>query len=431
MKSHKPQPGIFKIPHLRWLIAFALFLGAVLNYIDRNVLGILAPAIQKDLAINDQQYATVINFFLLAYTVAYLLSGRIVDKLGVRLSLALFIGWWSLSNALTGLAQSMRSLAIYRFMLGLGEAGVWTAAPKAVSEWFPPAERGVAVGLYSVGGAVGATVAPLIVALIAPRFGWRWVFGISPVLALLWVVLWLWLYRTPAGHPRLTGREREYLTTHLEPAPQIQAAGESEWSRWNGLLREPLIWKLMLARLLTDPVWYFYQFWLPKYLHTARGLDQKGLSILWLVFLAGDAGFLAGGLVSGWLIKRGSTPPAARIWVMLCSACLTPLLAFMPLMPTLNAVIALGMAVAGALTFWLGSLTALVVDVVPSRILGTAFGAIACGSVVGGIFMNESVAWLIRHRSYDDCFYLLACMHPVALVLIWRVRRYRPASITP
>ncbi len=407
-----------KIPHLRWWIASALFLAAVLNYIDRNVLGVLAPRIQQDLGISEGQYATVINFFLVAYTVAYLLSGRIVDKLGVRLSLALFIGWWSVSNALTGLAHSARSLSVYRFMLGLGEAGAWTAAPKAVSEWFPPAERGVAVGLYSVGGAAGATLAPVLVAVISARYGWRWVFAVSPILALCWLVFWFWLYRAPAKHPRITDQERDYLAANLVAAT---LPGESEWLRWERVVREPLVWQLMLARLLTDPVWYFYQFWLPKYLHTVRGLDQRGLSILWVIFLAADIGFLSGGLLSGWFIKRGTAPPASRLRVMLASACVTPLLAFMPAMPAVPAVIALGMVVGCALTFWLGSLTSLVVDVVPSGILGTAFGVIACGSALGGIFMNEVVAWLIGHRTYNDCFYLMACVHPLALLLIWRV----------
>ena len=256
---------MLKIPHLRWLVAFALGLAAVLNYLDRSVLGLLAPTIQKDLAISDQQYATVINFFLLAYTFAYLVSGRIVDRLGVRLSLALFIGWWSISNALTSLAQSVRSLSIYRFMLGLGEAGGYTASPKAVSEWFPASERGIAVGLYSIGSAVGATIAPILVAVIATRYGWRWVFAVSPVLAGLWLVFWLWLYKKPMGHPRITEKERSYLAENMEPVivePPEQK--NLERMRWALVFREPYVWQLMLARMLTDPVWYFYQFWMPS-----------------------------------------------------------------------------------------------------------------------------------------------------------------------
>ncbi|HEX4084229.1 MAG TPA: MFS transporter [Chthoniobacteraceae bacterium] len=418
-----------KIPGLRWWIAGALFLAAVLNYIDRNVLGLLAATIQRDLNISEGQYANIVNCFLFAYTLAYLFSGRLVDKLGVRTSLALFIGWWSVSNALTGLAQSAGSLYVYRFMLGLGEAGVWTAAPKAIAEWFPAVERGVAVGIYSLGGTAGATLAPVLVAEVAMRFGWRWVFAVSPLLAAAWLFGWLWLYRSPADHPRITDHERERLAANLS-----ESAAEhplSERSRWAHVLRNPLVWKLMAARLLTDPVWYFYLFWLPKYLGTSRGLDQRGLSILWVIFLAADIGFLGGGLASARLIKNGMSAPAARVRVMLASACITPLFALVPLAPTVGGAIVIGMVVGCALTFWLGTLTALVVDVVPGLLLGTAFGVIACGSALGGIFMNETVAWLVTHHSYNDCFYFMACLHPLALFLIWRIGSRPSVLSTP
>ena len=413
-----------KIPYLRWLIVVALLLAAVLNYIDRSVLGLLAKTIQDDLHINDQQYATVINCFLVAYTLAYLLSGRIVDKLGVRLSLALFIGWWSISNALTGLAQSVRSLSVFRFMLGLGEAGGFTASPKAISEWFPASERGIAVGLYSVGGAVGATIAPILVATIALNYGWRWVFAVSPVFAGLWLTVWLWLYKRPSEHPRITEKERAYLEANMEPVRlESDEKKLSERELWVRVFREPFVWQLMFARLLTDPVWYFYQFWMPKYLQSTRGLDQKGVSIMWMIFLAADAGFLLSGFLSGRLIKRGVVAPAARLRIMLIGACLVPLSFFVPTAPTVGVVVALGMVVTFAHTTWLSSLTSLVVDIVPRRILGTAFGVIACGSTMGGIFMNQVVAWLIGHRSYNDCFYLMMILHPLALFLIWGLRK--------
>jgi len=402
---------------MRWVIAFALFLAAVLNYIDRSVLGLLAPTIQKDLVISDQAYATIINFFLVGYTIAYLLSGRVVDKIGVRLSMALFIAWWSISNALTGLAQSARSLGVFRFMLGLGEAGGFTASPKAVSEWFPASERGIAIGLYSVGGAAGATIAPILVSVISTHYGWRWVFAVSPVLGGLWLIMWLQLYRTPVAHAAdATPGDRPENRAAAGPA-------RSEISRWAEILRMPLVWQLLIARLLTDQVWYFYQFWMPKYLSTVRGLDQKGLSKMWMIFLIADVGFLLGGVFSGLLIKRGVMAPASRLWIMLISACITPLSALIPGMSTVGGVFAIAMIVAYALTSWLGNLSSLVVDLLPQRILGTAFGVVACGSAAGGILMNQAVAWLIGHRSYSDCFYLMALLHPAALVLIWRLGR--------
>jgi len=412
--------ALIKIPHFRWLIAAMLCFAAILNYLDRSMLGLLAPAIQKDLAISDDQYASIINFFLLAYTVAYLFSGRIVDKLGIRISFALFVGWWSISNALTGFAQGVRTLSVFRFMLGLGEAGCWTASPKAVSEWFPASERGLAVGLYSIGGAAGATIAPILVTLIATHYGWRWVFAVSPVMALLWLTLWLSLYGPPAGHPRLTDRERDYLAANLD-APVPLAEPKSSFATWVLVCRQPLVWQLMLARLLTDPVWYFYQFWMPKYLHTVRGVDQKGLSVMWLIFLAADFGFLLGGFFSGRLIRRGVFPAAARLWLMLGAACLVPVSVFIPASSSVQGVIIVGMLVCFAATAWLSNLTSLVVDLVPKQILGTAFGLIACGSVAGGIAMNQGVAWLIDHRSYNDAFYFTAPAYLLALLVVWRL----------
>ncbi len=418
-----------KIPHMRWLVALALFIAALLNYIDRNVLGLLAVTIQKDLHISNQEYASIINYFLIAYTIANLLSGRVVDKLGVRLSLALFVAWWTVANGLTGLVRTLPQLCGLRFMLGLGEAGCYTASPKAVSEWFPKSERAAAVGIYSAGGAVGATIAPVMVALVAANFGWRWVFAVTPVLASIWMIFWLWLYRKPTSHPNMTDKEREYLEANL---PKADAHADepkvSEWALWGKVLREPLVWMLMFARLITDPVWYFFQFWFPKYLQNVRGLDQKGVAIMWMIFLAATVGFLLGGFLSGRLVKKGVIAPAARLWVMLSCAVLVPLVGLVPSITPLMGVIGISMVVAYAATAWLSNITSLVVDIIPQKILGTSFGVIACGSALGGFFMNKGVAWFIDHRSYNDCFYIMAAAHPIALALIWSLRKRQPAA---
>ena len=421
----------FKVPYLRWILAFALFMAAFLNYVDRNVLGLLATTIQKDLHISNQEYASIINYFLIAYTIANLLSGRVVDKLGVRASLALFVAWWTIANALTGLARSLGQICSLRFMLGLGEAGCYTASPKAVAEWFPTSERGTAVGIYSSGGAVGATVAPLMVAMIAGADGhrWRWVFAVTPVVAALWLFLWLWLYKSPAAHPNMTDKEKNFLAANLASTKAANAQPkESELALWKRVLREPLVWQLMLARLITDPAWYFFQFWFPKYLRDVRGLDQKGVAIMWMIFAAATIGFTLGGYLSGRLVKRGILPSASRIWLMLVSACIAPLMGFVPAAPTVMTAVIIAMIVAYASTAWLSNITSLVVDIVPQRILGTAFGVIACGSALGGFFMNKAVAWFIDHRSYNECFYIMALLYPVALLLVWRLRKRANAN---
>ena len=422
--ARAPFPSM-KIPNLRWIIAGALLLASILNYIDRSVFGLIAPVVQTDLGISDSKYGEIASLFMVAYCFAYLASGWIVDRLGVRLSLALFVAWWSISNALTGLARSFGTLASFRFSLGLGEAGIWTAAPKAVSEWFPPAERGVAVGLYSIGGGLGATIAPLIVSYLAPQYGWRVVFFVTPPFALLWLVLWFVLYRSPEKHPWMTDKERALLPN---PGLATSAAAKVQgWAAWRLALSQSFLWQLMLARLLTDSVWYFLQIWMPKYLYTVHKMNLTQGWMLSLVFLAADLGFLGGGFAAGRLVKRGAGAPAARLTMMAASACVVPFAFFIPFFQGLGGVIVLAMFVACAATCWLGNITSLVVDLVPKPILGTSFGVIACGSALGGFFMNQLVAWLVTNGFYSDCFYLMALVHPLALLLVWPLRT-RPVA---
>ncbi|MDI1318894.1 MAG: MFS transporter, partial [bacterium] len=213
MSVAAPVTPSFKIRHFRWWIAGLLLLASILNYLDRNTVAVLAPSIQEDLGISDQQYGHVMSFFMVAYTIAYLCSGWLVDWLGARISLALFVGWWAVANSLTGFARGVGSLGISRFMLGLGEAGGYTASPKVVAEWFPAKDRGIAVGIYSVGGALGAVIAPLLVVGLAGHLGWRGVFAVTPLFGLGFVALWLWIYRKPEEHRWLTEEERALILT--------------------------------------------------------------------------------------------------------------------------------------------------------------------------------------------------------------------------
>lgn len=407
-----------KIPHFRWWIAGLLLMASVLNYLDRNTVSILAPSIQKDLGISDQEYAHVMSFFMVAYTIAYLCSGWVVDVLGPRISLSLFVGWWTISNGLTGLARGVGSLGAFRFMLGLGEAGGYTASPKVVAEWFPARDRGIAVGLYSVGGALGAVIAPLLIVSLANNFGWRGVFAITPLFGLTFVGLWLWLYRKPEEHKWLTEEERTLILTERK-----QDDGPTEkihWrARWGEIFSNPAVWALMMARLLTDPVWYFLNFWLPKYMNAERHLAQGELSRIWVVYLAADVGFLASGFISGWFVKRGCESMASRRRVLLGAACMVPLAPMITLSPTIGGSFAFAAVIALAHTAWLASISTYIVDMVPKRILATAFGFIAAGSAAGGIMMNEAVGWVVTHYSYRPIFFAMVVLHPLAFLLVW------------
>ena len=412
-----------KIPHLRWWIITLIFFASVLNYIDRQALSILAPTIQRELQLTNEDYAAVLNWFLVAYTLSYLVSGRIVDKFGVRIGLALFVGWWSVANVLTGFARSAASLGGFRFMLGLGEAGNWTAAPKAVSEWFPARERGVAIGAYTLGGTIGATIAPILIIGLASWHSWQAAFVVTGLAGLLWLIPWLWLYRQPAQHPRLTETERATLAE--DTAAELAASGGdvAAWGRWWQFFGHREVWLLMLGRMLTDPVWYFFQFWFAKYLYDGRGVDQQSLSVTWIIFLAADIGALAGGWFSGRLIKRRVTPPASRLWIMLGCAVLVPVAALIPSIDALWLVLALGMIAVFAHMSWLINLSALLVDRVPKAALATVFGFVAAGSSLGGIAMNKAVGAIVTQHSYAPAFYLMAILHPMALLLLWPLRR--------
>lgn len=405
-----------KIPHLRWWIAGLLFLSTVINYMDRQNLSILARTIQNDLRISDVEYSYVVQAFLLAYTVTYIFAGRFTDWLGTRASMTLFIVWWSLADMLTSLARSAWSLAGFRFLLGMGEPGNYTAAPKAVSEWFPAKERGLVIGIYTAGATLGATIAPPVIAWLASLYGWRPVFLFTGSLGLIWVIPWLWLYRRPEEHPRITESERAYVCAADAAVPL-----ERFDHPWRSVLRRRETWVLMLARLITDPVWYFYLFWFPKYLADARQLSLIEVGkIAWIVYLAADIGCIAGGYLGGVLITRGMAPIASRLWIMGLAALILPLSPMVAFVPSpLVAVLIAALAALGHLA-WQVTLGALVVDLFPKPLVGTVFGLVAAGSGFGGMLSSNLVGRVVTAMSYTPLFVAMGFLHPLAWLLVRR-----------
>jgi MFS transporter, ACS family, hexuronate transporter len=404
-----------KIPHLRWWITGMLFLSTVINYMDRQNLSILARTIQDDLHISDLQYSYVVQAFLVAYTFAYLFAGRLTDYLGTRTAMACFVVWWSLADMLTSLSQGLRSLGFFRFLLGIGEPGNYTAAPKAVSEWFPPKERGLVIGIYTAGATLGATIAPPLIALLAAHFPWRAVFLFTGSLGLLWVLPWLWLYRRPEEHPRLTDEERAVIGSDaLSPADQMPLEG-----RWRSILSRRETWLLIVGRMITDPVWYFYLFWFPKYLTDARHLSIGELGrIAWLVYLAADLGCIAGGWFSGVLIRRGVPAVDSRIRIMTVAALLLPLSPLINSMSSPLLVVAIASVAAFAHLAWQISLSTLVIDLYPKALVGTVFGLVAAGSGLGGLISTNLVGRAVTYYSYAPLFVVMGVLHPIALLLI-------------
>jgi ACS family hexuronate transporter-like MFS transporter len=395
----------------RWTILALLFASTVLNYVDRQALSILATTVQADLGMSTAEYARVVQLFLGAYIVGYGVSGWLTDRLGTKLSLALFVGWWSLANFMTGLVQNVAQLGAARAALGVGEAGNYTAAPKAVSEQFPPQERGLAVGIYTAGAMVGATLAPPLIGWLALTHGWRAAFMATGAAGFVWLVAWLLLYRSPASAPgavklRLPMRE---------------------------LVRDRSLWLLASGRLVADPVWYFYLFWFPKYLIEGVGLSLAQVATwAWVVYLAADVGSVGGGWASGRLVKRGVAPQTARLRVMAVGALLAPLGAFIGGQPGMAATLALGALVAASHLLFMVNHTALVVDRYPSHGVASAFGFMGMASGLGGMLSTQFVGQLVSAHSYTLMFALLACLHPLAWALTGlAARQSSPRSDDP
>jgi MFS transporter, ACS family, hexuronate transporter len=395
----------------RWGIAALLFFSTIINYLDRQNLSILARTIQNDLKISDLQYSHVVQAFLLAYTLSYIVAGRLTDWLGSRLSMALFVGWWSISDMMTALSRSAMSLGFFRFLLGIGEPGNYTAAPKAVSEWFPPREQGLIIGIYTAGATLGAALAPPLVALAATQFGWRAAFVCTGSLGLLWLVPWLLVSKRPK--PLADPQELA-----VDPHP------------WKAALGRSYTWLLLFGRLMTDPVWYFYLFWFPKYLSDSRHLTLSAVGrTAWVVYLAADLGALAAGYFSSVLISRGIIPARARVRLMTVSALLLLSSPFVVLASSAwTAVFIASIATFGHLS-WQTSLSSLILDLYPKRLVGTVFGIVAAGSGLGGLLSTGLVGFSVTHYSYAPVFVAMGFLHPLALLLIRQLRRYQPPTI--
>lgn len=304
-KHTQPNP----IRNLRWWIGGLLFASTVINYLDRQTLSNLAPYLKKDYGWTNTDYANLVIAFRIAYSLGQTLCGRLLDRIGTRRGLTISVIWYSVVSMLTSFAVGWKSFAGFRFLLGAGESANWPAATKAVSEWFPKRERGLATALFDSGSSIGGAIAPFIIVPIYLRWGWRPAFIIPGILGFLWLIIWRWLYYPPEIHPRISTDEREMiLQDKRESAPEH--AGPRP--RWHQLLKLPQTWGTIASKALTDPVWFFVTDWFPIYL-VAKGIKLESAFIAyWVPFIAADLGNFFGGWLSGVLIKRGWSLGAAR-----------------------------------------------------------------------------------------------------------------------
>jgi MFS transporter, ACS family, hexuronate transporter len=307
--ARKPLPTR-TIPSLRWWIGGILFASTVINYIDRQTLSLLAPYLKVQNHWTNSDYANIVIAFRVAYSIGQTVFGRAMDRVGTRRGLSLTVAWYSVISIFTSLARGLYSFAGFRFLLGAGESANWPAATKAVSEWFPKSERGLATALFDSGSSIGGAVAPFIILPIYFRWGWRPAFMIPGALGFLWLIGWRWLYYSPETHPRIGESERQMILADRLDSQARPAS--SARPRWRDLLRLPQTWGTIIAKTSTDPVWFFVTDWFPIYL-VAKGIElRNGLIAVWIPFLAADLGNFFGGSMSGFLIKRGWALGSAR-----------------------------------------------------------------------------------------------------------------------
>ena len=315
------------IPNLRWWIGGILFASTVINYIDRQSLSLLAPYLKVQHHWTNSDYANIVIAFRVAYSLGMTLFGRLMDRIGTRRGLSITVAWYSIVSMLTSLARGLGSFFAFRFLLGLGESANWPAATKAVSEWFPRKERALATALFDSGSSLGGAIAPFIVLPIYLRWGWRPAIAVPGLLGFIWLIAWRWIYYSPAKHPLISGAELKYIR-----ADDIgfDEQGNAARPRWRDLLKLPQTWGIIIARLFTDPVWFFITDWFPIYL-VAKGIELKSsLVAIWIPFIAADVGNFFGGFVSGHLIKRGWPLGVARKAVVIFGG-----IGVMALLPTI------------------------------------------------------------------------------------------------
>ena len=397
------------MPNIRWRIAALLFGATVINYIDRQTLSVLASEITAELGISDIEYAQVVQAFLICYAAMYMVWGRIIDRWGTRAALAASMVWWSLANAAHALSRNAIGLGACRALLGMGESGNFLAAEKAISEWFPPRERGFANGLVNAVASTGAIIAPPLIVLIFTQWGWRIAFVATGAVGFAWLAFWLRWYWVPARHPRVTPEERALI----DPDSARPVRGSMRWAE---LFAMRQTWALFMARVLADPVWWFYLFWLPKYLSDERGFSIVAIGLTsWVPFLTADLGAITGGWLSGRLISRGMDPVRARKWVMLPAAAVMPLSLVVPASDSAVVAVAAICAVTFAHMAWKTNLMTMTNDIYPTAVVGSAAGIVGLGSSLGGVIFTGITGFVVEHYSYRAIFVVMAFLHPLAL----------------
>jgi ACS family hexuronate transporter-like MFS transporter len=432
-------PGVVKprVGNYRWMICVLLLFAAIINYVDRQIIGILKPTLTTEFGWSDERiYSSIVFCFQLAYAIGFLFAGRFMDRVGVRAGFAISVSLWSIAAMAHGLAGyvdwtipmlnldskagfmivtltgAAAGLAVARFALGIGEAGAFPASIKTVAEWFPKKERALATGIFNSGTNVGAIVTPLTVPWIAGHWGWQWAFIITGALGFLWVAWWWVAYRHPEQHPRLKPTELAYIRSDPADAPAKIP--------WRKLLVHRQTWAFALGKFLTDPVWWLYLFWIPDFFNRNHGLDLKSIGLpLITIYLVADVGSIGGGWLSGRFMKMGWTPNRSRKMAMLvCALSVLPVM-FAAQVSNLWLAVLLVSIAAAAHQGWSANLFTLTSDMFPRKAVGSVVGIGGTAGAVGGMFISLIVGAILQStKSYVPIFIMASSMYLIALLVI-------------
>jgi ACS family hexuronate transporter-like MFS transporter len=412
MSIEPSQVGPERPGRLRWLICALLFTATALNYVDRQIIGLLEPRLAQQLNWSATDYGNIVFSFQLAYALGYVAFGKLIDRVGVRLGYALAVSFWTVAHVAHAWANSLSDFLLVRFAIGLGESGNFPAGLKAVAEWFPKRERAFATGIFNAGANAGAIVTPLIVPVITLHFGWRAAFLITGGFTVLWLVIWLAMYRPPRQHRRL-GRAELALIESDPPDPPVSIP-------WVSLLKVRETWAYAIGKFLIDPIWWMYLFWLPEFLVRRHHLDLETFGPpLVAIYVVSDLGSIAGGWMSSRLLRAGFTLNAARKWTMLlCAVLVMPIVAASYVNNLWAAVAIVALATAGHQGFSCNLFT-LPSDVFPRRAVGSLVGIGGTAGAIGGMLLAKYAGWVLdRIGSFTPIFILAGSAYAVALLVV-------------
>jgi MFS transporter, ACS family, hexuronate transporter len=395
--SYNPVVPLSRATAYRGIVLALLFFATTINYLDRIVLAVMLPVIRGEMHLNDQDYGNITGAFQIAYTIGFLLAGKFIDRFGTRIGYSVAILWWSLAAGLTVLARSAVGFGFWRSMLGLGEAGNFPAAIKAVAEWFPKKDRAFATGVFNAGTNVAAMIGPPAFVALNAMYGWRTCFLLTSTLGGVWLLVWLLVYRAP-------------LKTE-EGFPSITQV------TWLESLRAPQTWGFAMGKFLTDPVWWFYLYWLPPYLYDVRKFDLKQIGwALPVVYIMADIGSVGGGWLSGYLIRRGwATQRARRSTMAACAFCM-PIAAMAVFAPGPAITIALMGLATAAHQGWSANLYTITSDTFPKEAVASVTGIGGCAGGLGGFLFSAIIpGFVVTHFGYTPMFVFMGTLHVVAL----------------